>query len=35
LGLLPEAVARRFLFINGAAPAFAETGLKRRGTTDD
>ena len=35
LGLLPEAVARRFLFINGAAPAFAEAGLKRRGTTDD
>jgi coenzyme F420-reducing hydrogenase gamma subunit len=35
LGLLPEAVARRFLFINGAAPAFAEAGLKRRGTSDD
>ena len=35
LGLMPEAVARRFLFINGAAPAFAEAGLKRRGTTDD
>ena len=35
LGLLPEAVARRFLFINGAAPAFAEAGLKRRGTGDD
>jgi hypothetical protein len=35
LGLLPEAVARRFLFINGAAPAFAEAGLKRRGASDD
>jgi len=35
LGLLAEAVARRFLFINGAAPAFAEAGLKRRGSTDD
>lgn len=35
LGLLPEAVARRFLFINGAAPAFAEAGLKRRGTAHD
>ena len=35
LGLLPEEVARRFLFINGAAPAFAEAGLKRRGTADD
>ena len=35
LGLLPEAVARRFLFINGAAPAFAEAGLKRRGAADD
>jgi len=35
LGLLPEAVARRFLFINAAAPAFAEAGLKRRGISDD
>lgn len=35
LGLLPEAAARRFLFINGAAPAFAEAGLKRRGTAHD
>jgi len=35
LGLLPEAVARRFLFINGAAPTFAEAGLKRRGAADD
>lgn len=26
LGLLPDAVARRFLFINNAAPVFAETG---------
>lgn len=26
LGLLPEAVARRFLFITNAAPAFAEAG---------
>lgn len=30
LGLLPGSVARRFLFINGATPVFAETGLKRR-----
>jgi coenzyme F420-reducing hydrogenase gamma subunit len=26
LGLVPEAIARRFLFINSAAPAFAEAG---------
>lgn len=26
LGLVPEAVARRFLFINNAAPAFADAG---------
>jgi len=26
LGLLPDAIARRFLFINSAAPAFAEAG---------
>ena len=26
LGLLPEAIARRFLFINNGAPAFHETG---------
>ena len=26
LGLVPEAVARRFLFINNSAPAFAEAG---------
>lgn len=35
LGLMPEAVARRFLFINGAAPAFSEAGLKRRGKPHD
>jgi len=28
LGLLPEAVARRFLFINNAAPAFAAAGKR-------
>ncbi len=28
LGLVPEAVARRFLFINNAAPAFAEAGQR-------
>lgn len=28
LGLLPEAVARRFLFINNAVPAFAEAGKR-------
>jgi sulfhydrogenase subunit delta len=28
LGLLPEAIARRFLFINNAAPAFAEAGKR-------
>ncbi|MEK7815547.1 MAG: sulfhydrogenase subunit delta [Pseudomonadota bacterium] len=28
LGLVPEAIARRFLFINSAAPAFAEAGRR-------
>jgi sulfhydrogenase subunit delta len=28
LGLMPEAIARRFLFINNAAPAFAEAGKR-------
>lgn len=28
LGLVPEAIARRFLFINSAAPAFAEAGKR-------
>lgn len=28
LGLVPEAIARRFLFINNAAPAFAEAGRR-------
>lgn len=28
LGLVPEAVARRFLFINNGAPAFRDAGLK-------
>ena len=28
LGLLPDAIARRFLFINSAAPAFAEAGRR-------
>lgn len=31
LGLLPEAIARRFLFINSAAPAFAEAGKRWKG----
>ena len=31
LGLLPEDVARRFLFINNAAPTFAEAGAKAGG----
>ncbi len=31
LGLVPEAVARRFLFINNAAPAFAEAGKRWKG----
>lgn len=30
LGLMPEAVARRFLFINSAAPPFHDEGLKWR-----
>jgi len=30
LGLLPEAVARRFLFINNAAPVFADAGRRYR-----
>lgn len=30
LGLMPEAVARRFLFINNGAPVFQEAGLRMR-----
>lgn len=36
LGLLPEAIARRYLMINSAAPAFRQAGLiARSGATDD
>jgi hypothetical protein len=35
LGLVPEAVARRFLFINSGAPAFAEAGRHWREQTHD
>ncbi len=35
LGLLPEAVARRFHFINAAAPPFAEAGTHWRGHEHD
>jgi sulfhydrogenase subunit delta len=34
LGLVPEAIARRFLFINNAAPAFLEAGLRAREDSD-
>ncbi len=33
LGLMPEAIARRFLFINSAAPAFAEAAQAAGGLT--
>lgn len=33
LGLMPEAIARRFLFINSAAAPFTETGLRYRDKT--
>lgn len=35
LGLVPEAVARRFHFINAAASPFAETGTRYRRSPDD
>jgi len=35
LGLLPEAIARRFLFINNGAPAFHDAGLAAGGKSDD
>lgn len=35
LGLLPEQIARRFLFINNAAPAFAGAGAHWRSAVDD
>jgi coenzyme F420-reducing hydrogenase gamma subunit len=35
LGLLPEAVARRFLFINNAAPAFRDAGKAATEATHD
>lgn len=35
LGLLPEAVARRFLFINNGAPAFTEAGRGFQGQGHD
>jgi sulfhydrogenase subunit delta len=35
LGLMPDAVARRFLFINSAAPDYAEAGRRWRERTDD
>ncbi len=35
LGLVPEAVARRFHFINAAAPPFAEIGTRYRTSPDD
>lgn len=34
-GLMPEAIARRFLFINNNAPVFADAGRKARAVTDD
>lgn len=34
LGLVPEAIARRFLFINSGAPAFREAGLQARAKAD-
>lgn len=35
LGLLPEQIARRFLFINNAAPAFAGAGARWSNAADD
>lgn len=35
LGLMPDAVARRFLFINNGAPAFAEAGRRWLEQSDD
>jgi hypothetical protein len=35
LGLMPDDIARRYLFINNAAPAFAVAGRKARGQDDD
>ncbi|OGI47786.1 MAG: sulfhydrogenase subunit delta [Candidatus Muproteobacteria bacterium RBG_16_65_34] len=35
LGLLPEQIARRFLFIDNAAPVFAEAGARWRSAADD
>lgn len=35
LGLVPEAVARRFLFINSAASVFADEGRRWSGHSDD
>jgi sulfhydrogenase subunit delta len=35
LGLMPDAVARRFLFINNSAPAFAEAGRRWLEQSDD
>lgn len=35
LGLMPAAIARRFLFINNQAPAFNEAGIKAQEKTDE
>jgi sulfhydrogenase subunit delta len=35
LGLMPEAVARRFHFITSGAPPFTETGARRREQSDE
>lgn len=35
LGLLPDAIARRFLFINNAAPEFHEIGVRLRDRKND
>lgn len=35
LGLMPAAIARRFLFINNQAPAFHQAGLKATEATDE
>lgn len=35
LGLVPEEIARRYLFITNGAPAFRQAGLAARGADDD
>ena len=35
LGLVPEQIAQRFLFINNGAPSFRDAGLRWRGDSDD